>query len=176
MAPSAPSASAATGQRPARPTLYVTLALLLLLLAVGAAGYEAATLLRFAITPAGAGANDTAADAAALVCDDLQTQRYSRLVALIDPQPLPPSITTTFNAGATAQRLAALDTSQGRVVACGYSPYPSGGVVTTPGMTSYKLTLRRANAAAPVAGALILRQSGTAGWLIERDSSFLITP
>lgn len=161
-------------KRDAQSATLVTVVLALLLLSVGLAGYEAATLLQFAIAGSSA-VNRSAASTAALVCDALERQDYQRLTLYIDPSPVPPAVTGAFDKQATIVRLNALDVSQGRVVSCSYAPYSSGSIISTDGATRYQLTLRRANAAAPSKGTLALRQQtgGSAGWLIERDSAFL---
>jgi hypothetical protein len=155
-------------------TTLLTVVLAILLLAVGAAGYEAANLLHFAIVPP-TGVNTTAASAAAFVCDALKQQDYQRLVAIIDPAPIPPAVTGAFDAHQTIAQLQAQDANAGKVVSCATAPYDSGSVVSTDGATRYQLTLRRAKAATSVSGTLVLRQQsgGAHGWLIERDSSFL---
>ncbi len=172
-APAQPAASPAP--RESQSTTLITVVLALLLLAVGAAGYEAASLLHYAISPPPA-ANSTAAGAAAFVCDALKRQDYTRLVTYIDPAPIPPTITTAFDPRLTITQLQQFDANEGKVVSCATAVYGSGSVISTDGATRYQLTLRRANAAAPLNGTLALRQqTGSAhGWLIERTSSFLI--
>lgn len=163
-----------TSQRGNSSTTLLTVILALLLLAVGAAGYEAASLLHFAISTPPA-VNTTAASTAAFVCDALQRQDYQRLTLYIDPTPVPPSVTSPFDARQMIAQLQSRDANEGKVVSCATAPYPSGSVLSTDGATRYQLTLRRANAAGPSSGTLALRQqTGSAhGWLIERDSSFL---
>jgi hypothetical protein len=175
--PAASSASSAspTGQRgQQQPTTLITVVLALLLLAVGAAGYQAASLLHYAITTPPR-VNASAASTAAFVCDALKTQEYQRLVSYIDPAPIPPAVTGAFDARLTIAQLQARDTNEGKVVSCATAPYGSGSIVSTDGATRYQLIVRRANAATPASGTLVLRQSssGAHGWLIERDSSFL---
>jgi hypothetical protein len=152
----------------------ITVVLALLLLAVGAAGYQAASLLHYAITTPPS-VNASAASTAAFVCEALKTQEYQRLVSYIDPAPLPPAVTGAFDARLTIAQLQARDSNEGKVVACATAPYGSGSIVSTDGATRYQLIVRRANAATPASGTLVLRQasSGAHGWLIERDSSFL---
>lgn len=164
----------ATAGRDGHSTVLVSVVLALLLLMVGAAGYQAATLLQFAIAGS-SGANATAASTAAYVCDALKRQDYQHLAQYIDPAPVPPAVTGAFDKQAIVARLNAFDVSQGRVLSCTYAPYGSGAIVSTDGATRYQLTLRRANAAGPANGTLALRQQsgGKGGWLIERDSSFL---
>ena len=172
--PNLPADRSAANQRGNSSTTLLTVVLAMLLLAVGAAGYEAANLLHFAIVPT-TGVNTTAASAAAFVCDALKQQEYQRLVAVIDPTPIPPAVTGAFDAHQTIAQLQAQDASAGKVVSCAVAPYDSGSVVSTDGATRYQLTLRRTQAATSVSGTLVLRQQsgGAHGWLIERDSSFL---
>jgi hypothetical protein len=73
--------------------------------------------------------------------------------------------------------LRASDTRDGLVTSCDFAPYTPGSVVSIPGVTYEQLTLRRANAATPVGVSLTLVQAGGAaggGWLIARDSGFLL--
>lgn len=175
----APAKSSATpaaspDKRGGQSTTLVTVVLALLLLTVGAAGYEAATLLHYAIS-APPSVNGSAASTAAFVCDALKRQDYQQLVTYIDPAPVPPAVTGAFDARLTIAQLQTLDTQQGKVISCAYAPYGSGSIVSTDGATRYQLTLRRAKAAAPAVGALVLRQQtqGKRGWLVGRDSSFL---
>lgn len=160
-----------TGQGGQSATL-ITVVLALALLAVGAASYQAATLLQYAATTP---LNATAASTAALVCDTLKRQDYQQLVTYIDPAPVAPAVTTTFDAQTTLNQLRALDTQDGAVVDCSTTPYTSQSIVSTDGATRYQLTLRRAKATQPSSGTLVLRQesSGARLWLIGRDSSFL---
>jgi hypothetical protein len=172
-----PQPGASPSQRESQSTTLITVVLALLLLTVGAAGYEAANLLHYAVS-APPSVNGSAASTAAFVCDALKRQDYQRLVTYIDPAPIPPSVTGAFDPRLTIAQLRTRDTNEGKVVACASAPYGSGSIVSTDGATSYQLTLRRANAAAPATGALVLRQrsqqaSGAPGWLIERTSSFL---
>ncbi len=155
----------------------MTVALALALLLVGALGYEAATLLQYALSTPPI-VNGSAASTAAFVCASLEHQDYQRLVTYIDPATIPPAITRSFDARQTITAMQARDTTEGKVVACGYAAYSAGGIVSTDSAIRYQLTLRRAAAAAPSVGTLILRQrsSGAHGWLIGRDSSFLAPP
>ncbi len=164
----------AASQRGQQSTTLITVVLALLLLAVGAAGYEAASLLHYAISASSA-VNASATSTAAFVCDALKRQDYQQLVTYIDPAPVPPSVTGAFDARLTIAQLQSVDTNQGKVVSCATAPYGSGSIVSTDGATRYQLVTRRANAATPASGALVLRRSssGAHGWLIERDSSFL---
>lgn len=169
---SAAAGSSGKGGGPA--TTLITVVLALLLLTVGAAGYEAATLLHDAIT-APAHVNGSAASTAAFVCDALKRQDYQQLVTYIDPAPVLPTVTGTFDPRLTIAQLRARDTQEGKVVSCVFEPYAAGSVVSADGAIRYKLTLRRAKAPVSAAGTLILRQrtSGNHGWLIGRESSFL---
>jgi hypothetical protein len=146
----------------------------MVLLMVGAAGYEAASLLHHAIATSPS-VNASAASTASFVCDALERQDYQRLVSYIDPAPIPPTVTGAFDPRATLTQLQTLDANDGKVVACATALYGSGSIVSTDGATRYQLTLRRAKAATPASGTLALRQQsgGAHGWLIERDSSFL---
>lgn len=158
-------------------TTLITVVLALLLLAVGAAGYEAATLLHYAITKP-AGVNGSAASTAAFACDALKRQDYQRLVTYIDPSPIPPTVTGAFDSRLTITQLRTRDTQEGKVVSCVVAPYAAGSIVSADGATRYQLTLRRANAPVTTTGTLNLRQQtgGQHGWLIGRDSSFLTPP
>ena len=166
--------AASPDKRGGQSTTLITVVLALLLLTVGAAGYEAATLLHYAIT-APASVNASAASTAAFACDALKRQDYQQLVTYIDPTPVPPSVTGAFDPRLTIAQLRTLDANEGKVTDCSYAPYGSGSIVSTDGATRYQLTLRRANAATSATGTLVLRQqtNGKSGWLIERDSSFL---
>ncbi|HEX5572224.1 MAG TPA: hypothetical protein VFX31_12605 [Ktedonobacterales bacterium] len=153
----------------------ITVVLALALLAVGAASYQAATLLRYASTTP---PNATAAGAAALVCDTLTRQDYQQLAGYIDPAPVPPAVAGAYDAQATIAKLRSLDARDGAVVACHAAPYSNQSIVSTDGATRYQLTLRRAHSTLSSSGTLVLRQqsSGAHGWLIGRDSSFLTAP
>lgn len=164
-------------QRGGQSTTLLTVVLALALLAVGVAGYQAAMLLTTAVYgPTGVSASSS--NLANYVCFALLRQDYQRLGAYIDPAPIPPAVTGTFDARTTLARLRTLDTDQGVVTACSVAPYGAGRVVSSDGSVSYRLTLRRAKAAGPASGALVLRERTTAppDWQIERDSSFLIAP
>ena len=164
-------------ERGSQPTTLITVLLALLLLSVGVAGYEAASLLSFAISGS-ASANATPSSLAALVCHSFTRQDYQQLVTYIDPAPVPPAVTTAFDARQTIAQLQTLDANEGKVTACAYAPYSAGSVVSTDGATRYQLTLRRADAVGVIVGALVLRQQSSAprGWQIERDSFFLVSP
>ncbi|HET9110067.1 MAG TPA: hypothetical protein VFN78_04500 [Ktedonobacterales bacterium] len=171
-APASPASAAS--QRGQQSTTLITVVLALLLLAVGAAGYEAASLLHYAMsTPSPI--NASAASTATFVCDALKRQDYQQLVTYIDPAPVPPSVTGAFDARLTIAQLRTVDANQGKVVSCATGSYGSGSIVSTDGATRYQLVIRRANAATPASGTLVLRKAtgGAHGWLIERDSSFL---
>ena len=175
--PGAEPGAQRSAERGSQPTTLITVLLALLLLSVGVAGYEAASLLGFAISGA-ASANATPSGLAALVCDSFKRQDYQQLVTYIDPAPIPPAVTTTFDARQTIAQLQTLDANEGKVTSCAFAPYTGGSVVSTDGATRYQVTLRRAAAVGPIVGALVLRQQsgGPRGWQIERDSFFLVSP
>ncbi len=163
-------------ERGSQPTTLITVLLALLLLSVGAAGYEAASLLGFAISTS-ASANATPSGLAALVCDSFKRQDYQHLVTYVDPAPIPPAVTATFDARQTIAQLQMLDANEGKVTSCAFAPYSGANVVSTDGATRYQMTLRRVGAVGPIIGTLVLRQqsSGQRGWQIERDSFFLVS-
>lgn len=167
-----PANAAGKGGQAGQSATLITVVLALALLAVGAASYQAASLLQYAATTP---LNATAASTAALVCDTLKRQDYQRLALYIDPAPVPPAVTTAFDARTILNQLRALDTQDGAVLDCSATPYNSQSVVSTDGATRYQLSLRRAKATQPSSGTLVLRQKsgGARLWLVGRDSSFL---
>lgn len=175
--PPAAASTDATGKGGGPATTLITVALALLLLTVGAAGYEAATLL-YKTTSTPARVNASAASTAVFVCDALKRQDYQRLVSYIDPAPVLPTVTGAFDARLTIAQLQTRDAQEGKVVACSVAPYAVGSIISSDAAARYQLALRRADAPVSVTGALILRQqtSGQHDWLIGRDSAFLTPP
>lgn len=169
-----PAASRRGGQAP---TTLITVALALALTLVGLAGYVTATFLRDAIAPRSASVDANVASLSAFVCARLERQDYAALIPYIDPTPVPPSVTDAFDASAIIDTLRASDTRDGLVTSCAYAPYAPGSVVSIPGVAYEQLTLRRANLLAPITASLTLTQATGAqggGWLIARDSGFLL--
>src|SRR5215813_6999068 len=79
-----------------KPTSRTTVVLLGVLLLVGAAGAGSYWLLGYAQRPTGA------ADLAQRVCSDYQHADYDRLLADIDPAPVPPTVPGDFTSAAQA--------------------------------------------------------------------------
>lgn len=171
----APPAKAAARRGAQAPTTLITVALALLLTLVGLAGYGAALLLREALAPRPPSEAASPGALSAYVCAALKRQDYQGLMRYIDPAPIPPTVTDAFDPTATIAALRASDASAGVVVSCVASSYIPGSVVTTPGVAYERLALRRAHATATATATLTLAQmSGQRGWLIERDSGFLM--
>lgn len=160
--------------REGQATTLITVLLALALLGVGVAGYQAATLLQYAVFGP-SGINASPASLASFACDAFKRQDYARLVKNIDPTPTPPAVTTPFDAKKTVARLQSLDASQGKIIACVARPYSASAIVSTDNAVRYEITVRRAKGVGSVSGALVMRQqtSGQRLWLIGRDSSFL---
>ncbi|HEX8731323.1 MAG TPA: hypothetical protein VF725_04595 [Ktedonobacterales bacterium] len=156
------------------PTTLITVALALLLTLVGLAGYGAALLLRETLAPQPPAIAASAASLSAYVCDALKHKDYQGLVAVIDPATVSPTVTDAFDPAATVAALRAEDARAGVVVACAVAPYPPGSVVSSPSVTHLRLTLRRAHGAASTTTLTLAQTSGQRGWLIERDSGFLM--
>lgn len=167
-------ASRRSGQAP---TTLITVALALALTLVGLAGYATATLLGDATASRSASVDASPTSLSAFVCARLEARDYARLIPYIDPTPISPNVTDAFDASATITALRARDASDGRVTSCDFAPYTPGSVVSIPDAAYEQLTLRRANTPTPIVTSLTLAQATDAqggGWLIERDSEFLL--
>lgn len=160
--------------REGQATTLITVLLALALLGVGVASYQAATLLHYAVFGP-SGVNATPASLASFACDAFRRQDYTRLAQNIDPAPIPPAVTSPFDAKKTVVRLQSLDASQGKVIACIANPYSAGAIVKTDNAVRYEITIRRANGVGSTSGALVMRQQTSSPrlWFIGRDSSFL---
>jgi hypothetical protein len=160
---------------------YISSLLAVALLFIGYGGYCAANLLGVAVRAAARQGAETPTALAATVCNDLVHQNYGDLVAHIDHDPAPPAVTDSFDPIITTQTLQALDRSDGPVTSCSAQPLnvsqanPLSGVSGPDGATRVLLVIWRSGISQPIGAVLITRQGPTGAWLIERDSSFLLS-
>lgn len=145
-----------------RSTLLATIALAALLALAGFGAVRAAELLQHAmhilVTPT---------DLARTTCTAYTTQNYALLTQLIDPTPIPPANSDTFNAATVATQLRAIDKIQGATQRCDIGAFDASGT-----RGQYHFTLQRSHASGPVTLVLILREQSDGSWRISRETNF----
>lgn len=149
-----------------RSTLIVTVALAALLALTGFGAVRAAELLQHAmhilVTPT---------DLARTTCTAYTTQNYALLTQQIDPTPIPPANSDTFNPAAVSTQLRAIDKIQGATQRCDIGAFDANGTTG-----QYHFTLRRSQASGAIALVLILREQSDGSWKISRETNFGGTP
>jgi hypothetical protein len=138
---------------------------LALALPIGLAGYgavRAADLLQHSMTSV-----TQPTDVVTVVCTAYKSQNYTLLTQKIDPAPVPPALTDTFNPNIVTTQLKALDKIQGTVSAC------QPGQATTAGdVVQYSLTMQRTHHPLPITVVLILHRAQDGTWKISRETNF----
>jgi len=110
-------------------------------------------------------------DTAAEICTMLQHQQYAALTELVDPTPVPPSASGTFDAQTFQTQLQALDKQQGTVNDCSWSSLELSDESGT-----YQFVIRRRSPTVSSVSTVILEHEPDNGWLISRRSEFTSHP
>lgn len=160
------SAAAAPAAERRGGALRATLLLAVLLALVGVAGGGALKLLQHAMRV------PTADDTAQLVCTAYSQQNYDLLLQQIDPAPVPPANTTTFDANALRAQLKSLDASQGDVSACTYKQLDFSNITVGNNALQYAFTLHRTHASKEFDLIMTLMRESNGTWKISRASNF----
>lgn len=142
-----------------------TLLLAVSLLALGGvAGYGTLQLRHIVVLQA-------RTDAVAAICTSLQGQQYDALATMIDPAPVPPLATGTFDRKGLLAKLQTLDQKQGKVTSCEIRALELGDESAT-----YLLTLRRPHTPASIGMLVIVQHEPDGAWRISRRSPFTSNP
>ena len=110
-------------------------------------------------------------DTATEICTMLQHQQYAALTELVDPAPVPPSASGTFDAQTFQTQLQALDKQQGTVNECSWSSLELSDESGT-----YQFVIRRRSPTTSSVTTVILEHEPDNGWLISRRSEFTSHP
>ena len=110
-------------------------------------------------------------DTATEICTMLQHQQYAALVELVDPAPVPPSASGTFDAHLFQTQLQGLDQQQGTVNDCSWSSLELSDESGT-----YQFVVRRRSPTISSVTTVILEHEPDNGWLISRRSTFTSHP
>ncbi|HKT37511.1 MAG TPA: hypothetical protein VJR48_04010 [Ktedonobacterales bacterium] len=111
------------------------------------------------------------ADTAAEICTLLEHQQYTALAELVDPTPVPPSASGTFDAQKFQSQLQALDQQQGTVNDCSWSSLQLSDESGT-----YQIVVRRRSPTISSVVTVVLEHEPNNGWLISRSSAFVSYP
>ena len=111
------------------------------------------------------------ADTAAEICTLLEHQQYTALAELVDPTPVPPSASGTFDAQKFQSQLQALDQQQGTVNDCSWSSLQLSDESGT-----YQIVVRRRSSTISSVVTVVLEHEPNNGWLISRSSAFVSHP
>jgi len=101
----------------------------------------------------------------------LERQQYTALVELVDPTPVPPSASGTFDAQKLQSQLQALDQQQGVVNDCSWSSLQLSDESGT-----YQIVVRRRSPTISSVVTVVLEHEPNNGWLISRGSAFVSHP
>jgi len=110
-------------------------------------------------------------DTATEICTMLQHQQYAALAELVDPTPVPPSASGTFDPQKFQSQLGALDQQQGTVNDCSWSSLELSDESGT-----FQFVLRRRSPPVSSVTTVILEHEPDNGWLISRSSAFVSHP
>ncbi len=110
-------------------------------------------------------------DTATEICTMLQHQQYAALVELVDPAPVPPSASGTFDTHLFQTQLQGLDQQQGTVNDCSWSSLELSDESGT-----YQFVVRRRSPTISSVTTVILEHEPDNGWLISRRSTFTSHP
>lgn len=147
-------------------TLTISLTLAVLVALTGFGAVRAAELLQQATRPP---ANPSAV--ANTACTAYLTQNYPLLTAEVDPTPVPPANSDSFNPAVIQTQLRSADKIQGVVERC----TPSHFVTTATG-GQFPLSMQRTRVSTPITVTLILRAQADGSWKISRETSFTGSP
>jgi hypothetical protein len=143
----------------------VTLVLAVLLVLLGAAAGLATFQLGRIVS------RQARSDTATEICTMLQHQQYAALTELVDPAPVPPSASGTFDAQKLQSQLQALDQQQGVVNDCSWSSLQLSDESGT-----YQIVVRRRSPTISSVVTVVLEHEPNNGWLISRGSAFVSHP
>lgn len=110
-------------------------------------------------------------DTATEICTMLQHQQYTALAELVDPTPVPPSASGTFDPQKFQSQLQALDQQQGTVNDCSWSSLEISDESGT-----YQFVVRRRSPTVSSVATVVLEHEPDNGWLISRGSAFVSHP
>lgn len=111
------------------------------------------------------------ADTAAEICTMLEHQQYAALAELVDPTPVPPTASGTFDAQKFQTQLQSLDQQLGTVNDCTWSSLQLSDESGT-----YQLVVRRSSPTVSSVATVVLEHEPDNGWLISRSSAFVSHP
>ncbi len=142
------------------------LLLAVLLTLVGLAGGGALKLLQHAMRV------PTADDTAQLVCTAYSQYNYDLLIQHIDPAPVAPSNTGTFDPTTLRDQLKSLDASQGNVSTCTYKQLDFSNISVGNNALQYTFTMHRTHASKEFDLVMTLVHESDGTWKVSRASNF----
>lgn len=146
--------------------LRTTLLLAVLLLLVGVAGGSALKLLQHAMRV------PTADDTAQLICTAYSQQNYDLLIQRIDPAPVAPANTGSFDANALRGQLNSLDAGQGAVSTCTYRQLDFSNISVGGNALQYTFAMHRAHAPKEFDLIMTFVHENDGTWKVSRASNF----
>ncbi len=111
------------------------------------------------------------ADTAAEICTMLEHQQYAALAELVDPTPVPPTASGTFDVQKFQAQFQALDQQLGTVNDCTWSSLQLSDESGT-----YQIVVRRSSPTVSSVATVVLEHEPDNGWLIYRSSAFVSHP